>query len=296
MNTTIIYIISTLSVTILVIVAFQFIFRRYIAQRNDYIDGLDPKNPVLTETPYKRPKHRFKVKAKMGIKKRYSIVRKLLYLPIIIIGILLSTLPFYNSMPKTLISIVITSTAIIIGIAAKPILENFISGVVISLAKEINVGDTVIVDGEYGTIEDITATNCVIKLWDWRRLIIPNGQMLNQKIVSYSLYDEWHWTRIEFSVEPGADLNAVRSIAIEIAKENPYAEDFEEPSFWIRKSNQESVICWVAAWTSSPARSWELGSEVLTEILIQLNALNIRTHANYQDLYEKSLFNKVSNT
>ena len=62
---------------------------------------------------------------------------------------------------------------IIAGFALQPLLTNMIAGVQIATDQPIRLDDAVIVEGEWGTIEEITSTYVVVKLWDWRRMILP---------------------------------------------------------------------------------------------------------------------------
>ena len=62
---------------------------------------------------------------------------------------------------------------IIAGLALQPFLTNLIAGVQIATAQPIRLEDAVIVEGEFGNIEEITSTYVVVKLWDWRRMILP---------------------------------------------------------------------------------------------------------------------------
>lgn len=62
---------------------------------------------------------------------------------------------------------------IIAGFALQPLLTNMIAGVQIATDQPIRLDDAVIVEGEWGVIEEITSTYVVVKLWDWRRMILP---------------------------------------------------------------------------------------------------------------------------
>lgn len=258
--------------------------RRFLSRRKRYIDELERTNPVLTRTPFHDSSEQFKQQAKRGLKNRFTIINRVVFVSIGLGLLLLVFVPFMDELPQAVISVLVTSSAVIVGIAAKPLIENFLSGIVITTSKKLNIGDTVLVDGHYGTIEDITTTHTVVKVWDWRRFLIPNREMLDQKILSYSLFDSWHWVNVEFTVSPKADLKLVRQLAVSIAADNPYSEDVEPPSFWIREVDRNMVKCWVAAWASSPARSWELASEVRTELVIALQEHGIETHTYYHQL------------
>lgn len=62
---------------------------------------------------------------------------------------------------------------IIAGIAARPVFANLIAGLQLALAQPIRIDDVLIIEGEWGRVEEITGTYVVLKIWDERRLIIP---------------------------------------------------------------------------------------------------------------------------
>lgn len=62
---------------------------------------------------------------------------------------------------------------LVVGIAARSVFSNLLAGLQIALAQPIRLDDVLIVEGEWGRVEEITATYVVLKIWDERRLIIP---------------------------------------------------------------------------------------------------------------------------
>jgi len=62
---------------------------------------------------------------------------------------------------------------IIGGLAARPVFANLIAGVQLALAQPIRIDDVLIVNGEWGRVEEITGTYVVLKIWDERRMIVP---------------------------------------------------------------------------------------------------------------------------
>jgi small-conductance mechanosensitive channel len=62
---------------------------------------------------------------------------------------------------------------IVAGLAARPVLSNLIAGVQLAMTQPIRLEDAVIVENEWGNIEEITSTYVVVRLWDWRRMIVP---------------------------------------------------------------------------------------------------------------------------
>ena len=62
---------------------------------------------------------------------------------------------------------------IVAGFAARPVLSNLMAGVQLAMTQPIRLYDAVTLENEHGTIEEITSTYVVVKLWDLRRMIVP---------------------------------------------------------------------------------------------------------------------------
>src|SRR5690606_17352855 len=67
---------------------------------------------------------------------------------------------------------------LVLGFAARPILTNLIAGMQIALTQPIRIDDVLIVEGEWGWVEEITTTYVVIRIWDQRRLIVPLSRFI----------------------------------------------------------------------------------------------------------------------
>jgi len=63
--------------------------------------------------------------------------------------------------------------SIILGFAAQKTIANFLAGIQIAFTQPIKLDDAVVVEGEWGWIEEINLTYVVVRIWDWRRLILP---------------------------------------------------------------------------------------------------------------------------
>jgi small-conductance mechanosensitive channel len=62
---------------------------------------------------------------------------------------------------------------LVAGIAARPVLGNLIAGLQIALSQPIRLDDVVVIEGEWGRVEEITGTYVSIRIWDQRRMIVP---------------------------------------------------------------------------------------------------------------------------
>ncbi|HEY6546237.1 MAG TPA: mechanosensitive ion channel domain-containing protein, partial [Dokdonella sp.] len=88
------------------------------------------------------------------------------------VAIALMTFPQVRQIGATLLASA-GVVGLVAGIAAKPVFGNLIAGLQIAIAQPIRFDDVVIVEGEWGRIEEITATYVVVRIWDERRLVVP---------------------------------------------------------------------------------------------------------------------------
>ena len=75
---------------------------------------------------------------------------------------------------------------LIAGIAARSVFTNLLAGLQIALAQPIRIDDVLIVEGEWGRVEEITSTYVVMKLWDERRLIVPLGWFIEHPFQNWT--------------------------------------------------------------------------------------------------------------
>lgn len=75
---------------------------------------------------------------------------------------------------------------IIAGLALQPILTNMVAGIQIALTQPIRLDDAVIVEGEWGNVEEITSTYVVVKLWDWRRMVLPLSYFISKPFQNWT--------------------------------------------------------------------------------------------------------------
>jgi small-conductance mechanosensitive channel len=93
---------------------------------------------------------------------------------VVVIGasIVLLTIPGVRQLGASLLASAGVA-GLAIGLAAKPVLSNLIAGLQIALTQPIRLDDVVIIEGEWGRIEEITGSYVVVRIWDERRLVVP---------------------------------------------------------------------------------------------------------------------------
>ncbi|MBI9105001.1 MAG: mechanosensitive ion channel [Spirochaetales bacterium] len=214
-----------------------------------------------------------------SVEKQFTITRKILVPSIIGLGIIISILPFINSVPAAFLSIFAAVFSLMIGIAAKPFLENLFAGLVISYSKSLNIGDTVLIDEKYGTVEDINLSYTTVKTWDWKRYVLPNIRMLQQDFLNFTLVEKYQWAYIEFWSAYENDLQEVEQVALDCAKQSEFALPDNVPYFWIMEMDKDGYKCWLASWAEDPAAAWALRNDLRTKLIMEFSKRDIKYHS-----------------
>lgn len=273
-----IHFVLTLVIGFLLLQVIRRTLKSFEKKGTGFIDRLKFFEAVKSKAHVKNAK-RQKEKALEGYTQRFSIIRRIILIVYVLVWILTLLTPLFGAISATFISLFAAAVAAVIGIAARPFLENLIAGVVITFSRQFRVGDTVLLDKEYGTVEDITITHTIIKLWDWKRLIIPNNQMLSREMVSLTIKDSYLWAYVEFWVSYDADILQVEEVALEAAEKSLHFAWEGVPRFWIMEMAREGVKCWVAAWTRSPTDSWYIKIDIRTRLIQEFKKRGIKTHS-----------------
>jgi small-conductance mechanosensitive channel len=76
--------------------------------------------------------------------------------------------------------------SLILAAAAKSTASNLIAGLQIALSEPIRIDDVVVIQGEWGRIEEITSTYVVVRIWDERRLVVPLSYFIEQPFENWT--------------------------------------------------------------------------------------------------------------
>jgi small-conductance mechanosensitive channel len=112
------------------------------------------------------------------------------------------------------------AAGIVVGLAARPLLSNLIAGIQIAITQPIRIEDAVIIENEWGWVEDIASTYVVIRLWDWRRMVVPLSYFIERPFQN--------WTRDAASligsvilyVDYAADVSRIRAYLEQAVRES----------------------------------------------------------------------------
>lgn len=263
--------------TILAFLVYRNITRSEENQKK-YLINIRKYQSVKTSSPIRNPVKTSKENSLENLGNQFTVIKSVLIPGIILITTLLVAVPFIGELPGNIISLLVATITLILGITIRPFLGNAISGIALSFSKLIRIGDTVKINGIYGVVYDISSTHTTIKIWDWRHYVLPNEVLLRSEFINYSIINKYLWVVVEFWMDYQSDIELTRRIAKEVPRRSSSFADYEEPKFFVMETAERSVKCIVAAWATSPADGWILSSDIRHELVKEFQKHQIRTH------------------
>jgi small-conductance mechanosensitive channel len=135
-------------------------------------------------------KFRIDVKDNLKARKVYTQVQFFKRIVIIAIGIIAIAVILMSFSRVRQVGTALLASAgvigIVIGFAAQRTLSTFIAGLQIAIAQPFRIDDVVVVEGEWGRIEEITLTYVVVRIWDLRRLVLPITYFLEKPFQNWT--------------------------------------------------------------------------------------------------------------
>lgn len=110
---------------------------------------------------------------------------------------------------------------IVAGVAAQSTLSNMFAGLQIAFGDMVRIGDTVVVDGEWGTVEEITLTFLTVHTWDERRITMPVSYFTSQPFENWSRGTPQMTGTVFWHLDHSAPLEAMRDRLRDILRECP---------------------------------------------------------------------------
>jgi small-conductance mechanosensitive channel len=149
---------------------------------------------------------------------------------------------------------------IAIGFAAKPVLGNLIAGLQIALTQPISLDDVVIVENEWGRVEEITGGYVVVRIWDDRRLIVPLQWFIENPFQN--------WTRMNSSLTGAVMLWVDYAIPLEPLRNEltRLCKAASESQLWdgrvsvlqVTDCNERAIQLRVLVSAADSSRNWDL--------------------------------------
>ncbi|WP_225984524.1 mechanosensitive ion channel family protein [Noviherbaspirillum aerium] len=135
-------------------------------------------------------------------------------------GAAFSTLPVLRQIGTSLLASAGVA-GLVVGFAAKPVLGNLLAGMQIALTQPIRLEDVVIVQNEWGQVEEITGTYVVVRIWDQRRMIVPLQWFIENPFQNWTRNNSDILGTVSIWVDYRMPVNLLRSEAQRLCESAP---------------------------------------------------------------------------
>jgi len=200
-----------------------------------------------------------------------------IYTGINILGINLSSLAF-----------VAGALGVGIGFGLQNIVNNFVSGIILLFDKSLQVGDMVQLGEDWGTISRINIRTTIVQTFDNASLIIPNSQILSDRVMNWSFKDPKVRRQVDVGVAYGSDVQKVRTILLNIVQNMPEIINDPAPRVDFMDFGDSALIFRVRFWIFSPDYWLTAPTELRFKIDAEFKKNNIEIAFPQQDIHIRS--------
>lgn len=193
---------------------------------------------------------------------RISIARLVHYM-IVVVGFLFAVSALGIEISK--LTIMFSALGVGIGFGMKDIVNNFISGLILLFEQPIRAGDLVEIEGVWAEIKGIGIRSTVVRTFDHADLIIPNADLISNKVTNWTLSDRQARLIVQVGVAYGSDIELVLSTLCECAEENKLVASSPSPRAYILNFGASSLDFELRAFVAASMRI-QVKSELIQEI------------------------------
>jgi len=113
------------------------------------------------------------------------------------------------------------AAGLVVGLALQPVLKNIFAGIQLAITQPIRIDDALLVEGEWGKVEEITSTYVVVKIWDWRRLVLPLSYFIEHPFQNWTRETASLIGTVTIFLDFAVPVAKLREKAQEIARQSP---------------------------------------------------------------------------
>jgi small-conductance mechanosensitive channel len=211
---------------------------------------------------------------------------------IIIITIAIAVVLWNIPAARKLGTTILTSAGvigIIAGVAAQKSIANLITGFQIAFTQPIKIDDEVVIQGEYGTVEDITLTYVVIKTWDWRRLVVPLNFFSDNSFVNWTFSSRELIGSVFISVDYTFPVATLRTKLLVLLNDNTLW-DKKTAELLVTKSDDRAMELRATFSAKNASEVWNLRCQIREQLIefIQENYPECLPKLRQLDQFKKS--------
>ena len=226
-------------------------------------------------------------KVKLGKGVSYTIAMLVRY-SIITLGIVLAVAA--AGIPVSNLTVLIGAFGVGIGFGLQNIFNNLVSGFILLFERPIQIGDTIEV-GQLqltGIVKSIGIRSSNIRTFDGAEVIVPNGHLISNEVVNWTLSDRRRRIEIIAGVAYGSDPHKVRELLIKILNDHPEIIDDPVATVLFNNLGESSLDFRMLFWISDSSDWILVRSEVMFSVHDELKKAGITIPFPQMDLHLRS--------
>lgn len=222
-----------------------------------------------------------------GKKNRLGSAMLLVRLAVLAVGILLAFAA--SGIPMDKLAIVIGALGVGIGFGLQNIVNNLVSGVILAFEKPIEVGDVIEMGTRSGVVKEIGIRSSKISAYDGSEVIVPNGDLISQQLINWTLSNRTRRVELVINVNYGADIKTVTEILKQAVAGREGVMENPAPVVFLFQFGDNSINFRVFFWLTDLGLAGQLQHDVLTAIYENLQKAGIEFPYPQRDLHIRSI-------
>lgn len=183
------------------------------------------------------------------------------------------------------IAIILGALGVGIGFGLQTLVNNLVSGLIIAFEKPVNVGDIVEVNGQTGAMKSIGFRSSIIATWDGPDMVIPNGDLLNSRLLNWTLGGNKRRMTLVVGVSYNTDLEKAKSILMEILNTEERIIHAPAPIVLFKDFNNSSIDINLFFWVRHFRDGVSTKSDVIAAITTAFRKNKIEIPFPQQDVH-----------
>lgn len=203
-----------------------------------------------------------------GIKTQVIVLKRVLKITIAVFGIAL-ILSQFEIVRKIGVSLLASAgiMGIVIGLAAQQSISSILAGIQLAITQPIRLGDVVIVENEWGTIEEINLTYVVVKVWDLRRLVIPIRRFLDSPFQNWTKTSPELMGTIFVFADYTAPVQKIREKLQDLVKEKEDLWDGKVCGLQITNADSRTMELRALVSSEDSSKLWDLRCYIREQLI-----------------------------
>jgi small-conductance mechanosensitive channel len=191
-----------------------------------------------------------------------------LLLFVITVSIMLMTIPQVREFGVSLFASAGVA-GIAVGLAARPTLANLVAGLQIALAQPIRIDDVIIVEKEWGRVEEITSTYVVVRIWDERRLVVPLSYFIEKPFQNWTRRSAEILGEVFWYLDYTAPIDAMRTKLDDFVRDSTHW-DGKLALIQVTNSDRQTIEVRALVSAANSSANWDLRCEVREKMIAYL--------------------------